>query len=124
MEREASRPKRLEVHTSLPSEYRPETQRANWNDWAAEHLPSNWKLKVVHWDRLETGGTLHARYILTDIGGIDYNWGTDEDPQEKTQVSLLDDSFWEILYKRFSWPDNTVPNTFVTESERILEIVG
>ena len=124
MDREASQPKRLEVHTSIPGDYRTDVQKGNWNNWAEEHLPSGWKLKVVHWERLETGGTLHARYILTDIGGIDYNWGTDEDPAEHSQVALLDDQFWGILYNRFSWPDGRVPQAFITAPERIFEIVG
>ena len=124
MEREASQPKRLELHTSLPYPYLPDVQKGNWQNWADEHLPSGWTIKVFHWEKLETGGTLHARYILSDIGGIDYNWGTDEDPNEQTQVSLLDDSFWEILYKRFSWPSDHTPETFISHPERIFEIVG
>jgi hypothetical protein len=101
LERNKSQLKRLEVHTRLPQEYCANTQKGNWQHWANSHLPSNWKLKIVHWQPLNTGGRMHARYILTDFGGLDYNWGTDADPQEYTQVSLLDDAFWEHLYQRF-----------------------
>lgn len=124
MEREARPPKRLEVHTELPEYYDPRVQRGNWNSWASEHLPSGWKLKVIHWKTLESGGTLHARYILTDFGGLDYNWGTDEDPSEKTQVALLDDSFWERLYGRFVWTAESVPKVFRDFPDRIVEITG
>jgi hypothetical protein len=124
MERECSPPKRLEVHTKLPDTYDSTIQRGNWNHWANEHLPSGWKLRIIHWDVLETGGTLHARYILTDYGGLDYNWGIDEDPAECTQVSLLDDSFWELLYGRFVWPVESVPKVFRDFPHRIIEITG
>ena len=124
LERESSQPKRIEVHTGLPSEFRADIQKANWNNWASEHLPSGWKIKVTHWEKIETGGKLHALYILTDFGGIDYNWGTDEDPDQHTQVSLLDDAFWQILYDRFALPDGRVPEAFRNSPERIFEILG
>ena len=67
---------------------------------------------------------MHARYILTEIGGLDYNWGTDADPQQFTQVSLLDDPFWERLYQRFCWLPEVPPDAFRNAPERVLEIVG
>lgn len=124
LEHECSPLKRLEVHTKLPDYYDPLIQRGNWTNWANEHLPSGWKLRVVHWNELETGGTLHARYILTDYGGLDYNWGIDEDPGEQTQVSLLDDSFWERLYRRFVWSSGSTPQVFRDFPNRIIEITG
>jgi hypothetical protein len=124
LERECPPPKRLEVHTKLPEHYDPSIQRGNWNHWANEHLPSGWKLRIVHWEELETGGTLHARYVLTDYGGLDYNWGIDEDPGEHTQVSLLDDPFWERLYRRFIWTVESTPQVFRDFPNRILDITG
>ncbi|MCH7225485.1 hypothetical protein [Haloferula sp. A504] len=123
LEREASRPARLEVHTSIArTTYNSELQKRHWDRWARDHLPSDWTLKVVHWKELETGGRLHARYILTDFGGIDYNWGTDEDPGEETQVGLLCDDFWLRLYNRFAWQDGNLPEPFQKETDRILTI--
>lgn len=124
MEREARPPKRLEVHTELPEPYNAGIQRRNWIRWADGHLPRGWKLKVVHWKTLESGGSLHARYILTDFGGLDYNWGIDEDPAEQTQVALLDDKFWMTLHDRFAWHDQKIPSDFCLFPERILEIDG
>jgi hypothetical protein len=124
IERESSRPKRIEVHTKMPGTYIAKTQRAHWRQWATEHLPSGWTIKVIHWEILETGSKLHARYILTDFGGIDYNWGVDEDPQEFTQVSLLDDSFWEKLYQRFAWFVESTPKVFCDFPDRVFEVTG
>lgn len=124
LEREARQPNRLEVHTSLPRPYDPELQQRNWNRWATEHLPSGWILKVIHWQTLESGGSLHARYILTDFGGLDYNWGTDEDPSEMTQVALLDDQFWKQLHDRFVWSDDKIPKDFQCFPQRVLKITG
>jgi len=67
---------------------------------------------------------MHARYILTDIGGLDYNWETDEDPQEYTQVTLLDDSFWERLYQRFAGVEGNPPPQLVQFPERSFAIEG
>ena len=116
------KPRRLEVHLGLPKPYRESIQQGNWNHWAREHLPFGWSLRVAHWDRLETGSKLHARYILTNIGGLDYNWGTDEDPAEHTQVSLLDDEFWEVLYRRYAWLPENMPKDFIKHPERILTV--
>lgn len=79
---------------------------------------------MIHWSALENGGTLHARYILTDFGGLDYHWGTDEDPSEKTQVALLDDGFWKTLHDRFAWSEEKMPSDFKSFPGRILEIIG
>lgn len=124
LEREGCLPKRLEVHTELPRVYDAGVQKRNWERWAESHLPSDWKLKISHWETLETGGRMHARYILTDIGGLDYNWGTDEDPSECTQVGLLDDSFWEKLYSRFAGDAGSPPQTLQNFPERSFEITG
>jgi hypothetical protein len=50
--------------------------------------------------------------------------GTDADPQEYTQVSLLDDAFWEQLYQRFCWLPDETPAVFRRAQERVFEIVG
>jgi hypothetical protein len=124
IERSGAKPSHIEVHTELPGVYNSGLQQRHWNRWAESHLPSNWTLKVVHWDKMETGSKMHARYILTDFGGLDYNWGTDEDPQEITQVSLLDDSFWQVLYRRFAWSEEFTPQIFRDFPDRILEVNG
>lgn len=124
IERSGARPSRIEVHTELPGMYDRDLQQRHWNRWAESHLPSHWTLKVVHWEKLETGSKMHARYILTDFGGLDYNWGTDEDPQEITQISLLDDPFWQELHRRFAWPAESMPQVFREFPDRIFEITG
>ncbi len=48
---------------------------------------------------------MHPRYILTDLGGLSYDWGLDEDPKEYTDVKLLDYEDWENKYKRWSSPN-------------------
>lgn len=116
------KPLRLEVHVALPRDYHASVQQNNWLRWAQRWLPPGWPIRVAHWDRLETGSKLHARYILTDIGGLDYNWGMDEAPSEHTQVSLLDDDLWELLYRRFAWQPENTPKDFSEHPERILTV--
>lgn len=124
IERSGGKPNRIEVHTELPPVYDREIQKRNWERWAAPHLPSNWTLKVVHWEKLETGSKMHARYILTDIGGLDYNWGTDEEANNYTQVSLLDDQFWQKMHTRFTWLSDTTPQVFRDFPDRVFEVTG
>ena len=124
IERIGGKPSRIEVHTGLPGVYDAALQRRHWNRWAESHLPSNWTLKVVHWEKLESGSKMHARYILTNFGGLDYNWGTDEDTHDKTQVSLLEDPFWLELYQRFAWSTESMPQVFRDFPDRMFEITG
>ena len=117
------KPKRIEVHTKLPPVYYPDTQKGNWKRWAEKaKVPEDWPITVVHWDKLETGSEMHARYILTNFGGLDYNWGTDEDPKDYTQVSLLDDLFWQKMYYRFAWTADTIPQVFRDHPDRVFEV--
>ena len=111
---EKSSPPRFEVHTKLPDPYYPEIHQKNWQKWADDNLPPGWTLEVIHWERVETGGNLHARYILTNLGGLDYNWGTDEAPDEWTQIALLDDIFWKRLFRRFKNREMVEPDRVFT----------
>jgi hypothetical protein len=44
----------------------------------AEHLPSRWKAAAFLWEEKEKGKRFHARYLLTDIGGVGSDYGLDE----------------------------------------------
>ena len=115
-------PPRLEVHASLKpfnGTFDRRIKQNQWQNWAEKNLPSGWSLKISYWDKIETGGTMHARYILTEIGGLDYNWGMDVDESEHTQVSLLEDTLWNKLYRRFAWPGQS-PNE--NQPKHVLEV--
>jgi hypothetical protein len=79
--------KRLEIHTTtnanvLPADY----QRLSC------FLPRGTMLTVLLWPSFPAVDALHARYILTERGGIGYDWGLDEgqSPDQMTEVRLVE----------------------------------
>jgi hypothetical protein len=57
----------------------------------ASPIPRGVVLKIVRWSEQAGGEKFHARYILTDIGGVRFDVGLDSgDPGQTTDVSLLD----------------------------------
>jgi hypothetical protein len=58
------------------------------NGWLPDVIPSNLHLRLVRW----RFGELHNRYILTDLGGIQFGQGLDEagdTDQPEDDISLL-----------------------------------
>lgn len=65
-------------------------------------VPPNKSLRIVRWKRRPGGESFHARYILTDIGGIRVDYGLDEGKDgETTDVGLLDDDLYEKRWKNY-----------------------
>ncbi len=86
-------PRRLELHLKHKQD------RQNDNDsWRglcvaklAPLIPKTFKMKVFAWKRKWDGDDMHARYILTERGGIKYDAGLDEGWVGKTtDVDLMD----------------------------------
>ena len=99
--------RRIEIHTTQPVDPC-EYERA----FAAE-LPPQSKLHIVQWSEPPEG--LHARYLLTELGGIKYDWGFDKGQQhtQLNEVILLQHQRWIELRTRFSSPPNGCGLTIV-----------
>jgi hypothetical protein len=69
----------------------------------AENLGNN-TLEVIRWNTFESEDNLHARYILTDKGGMKYDYGLDEksNSRETTDVSLLDETLYNKRREQYS----------------------
>lgn len=97
-------PKRLEVHTNRirnrDDVYRLGPQLSQWRTHVEPALPNGWNLDVCYWDTMPSGGKPHARFLLTEAGGICFDHGLDEGPGE-TLVTLLEDEVWEGLFRIF-----------------------
>ena len=85
-------PQRLELH--VEHTYKSDS----YEEWSADCernlsqiVPKGYSLKIIRWDEKYGGDKLHPRYILTEIGGIRYDYGLDEWEGEgqTTDVSLL-----------------------------------
>jgi len=57
-------------------------------------IPKDIKIKLYRWDFDDGGEGIHARYILTERGGMRIDWGLDSGREgQKTDVCLMDDIF-------------------------------
>ena len=63
------------------------------------------ELKVYRWRNREGGEKMHNRYVLTDIGGVQFGTGLDEGEEGTTDiVSLLSAEPYEKLYQDYAGP--------------------
>ena len=97
-------PRRLELHAEY--DYRKEQRReTDWQEGCTSNLhsliPEGSTMEVFRWETRPAGDIPHARYVLTEIGGIDYNYGLDEweSDGQTTNVSLLGPSVYEQRWK-------------------------
>lgn len=108
-------PKRFEVHTNRirnrDDVYRRGSQLSQWRTHIQPALPSGWNLDVCYWDKMPSGGKPHARFLLTEIGGIYYDHGLDEGLGQ-TLVTLLEDQVWDGLFRTFD--ARSLPGDFDT----------
>jgi hypothetical protein len=87
-------PRRLELHV----EYDDQKEQRRGTDWQRDCLqnlhpliPEGFKMEVFRWKTKPSGDKPHARYVLTEWGGIHYDYGLDEweGDGQTTDVSLL-----------------------------------
>ncbi|MCG3199133.1 MAG: hypothetical protein GHCLOJNM_03642 [bacterium] len=68
-------------------------------------LLPNISLSIFRWRDYAQGEILegfHARYILTELGGIRFDWGLDEDPKrKKTDVQILNHDLYTERWRDF-----------------------
>lgn len=89
-------PNRLELHVE---------DKGQDDDWWHEKcrkylpdcLPVDFSVAVYRWRKKPDGDKPHARYVLTELGGIRYDYGLDEweGDGQTTDVSLLSHSVYE-----------------------------
>ncbi len=81
--------RRIELHTA--SAIPMNTLRDKVERWVVRDIPRSHTLKVVRWEPIPGGDRPHARYVLTDRGGIFVDSGLDEgDAGTTTNIGLLD----------------------------------
>jgi hypothetical protein len=102
--------RRIEIHT---------TQSVDQRDYErafALDLPPQSKLYVFRWDEPPEG--LHARYLLTDLGGIKFDWGFDKGQlhTQLNEVILLQHQRWVELHARYASPPPSCVPTVVNSA--------
>ena len=88
--------RRFEIHTRKAKPFSADVQHAHFRRAFQSVLPTNTKLRVFFWDHAEQGERMHPRFLLTEFGGLQYDYGLDEGRHvgEKTVVATLEHALW------------------------------
>ncbi len=92
--------KRLELHTGKANCFDREHQKAIYQRNLELAVPSGVLLTVCFWPNTSDGQRLHPRFVLTERGGVHFDYGLDEGPGT-TLVSLLDHKVFLELRKQY-----------------------
>lgn len=88
-------------------------------------VPRDWELTFFRWSPRSPGEAMHARYILTEVGGLRVDHGLDEGgPGETTDVSILDRVLHSDRLNDYLWPAATGSRTVYDLVDRIRIIGG
>jgi hypothetical protein len=95
---------RIEIHSEYDFENDPEL--SEWQELCrtalAPLIPKELKIKVIRWTEKFGGEKIHARYVLTNLGGLRYETGLDEgNTGETTDVSILDKTLFERRWDNY-----------------------
>lgn len=78
---------------------------------------------LKRWRQNQSGEQLHDRYILTNIGGVEFSKGLDDDGNDpvgdRVKVTLLDRDSYNLL-----WAQYAGPNPAFELAEEPIEVVG
>jgi hypothetical protein len=82
----------------------PEVQLNVFANEMVGYLPKSWKFNVCLWSEKLSGRKFHARYVLTDVGGVGSDYGLDQgnSPSDVTDLYLLPDPVRVGLIEDFS----------------------
>ena len=76
--------------------------------WLKPQLQPNTSVRLYRWTSWHSSSDFfHARYILTERGGVRIDWGLDSGKAgQKTDVTLLDDDMWNQTWNMFQFDDS------------------
>ena len=94
----------VQVHACADTRISGEEWQRRCEEYLPGGVPAGITVRLIRWGHLPGGDRLHARYVLTELGGIRFDYGTDtykDSQEETTDVSLVDpgvrDSRWNQL---------------------------
>ena len=99
-------PDRIEIHTSDGVKF--EHFRKAIEAKLPGIIPFGFKVKVIRWRQRQEGPELHDRYIITDIGGVEFSKGLDTGKKGATEkITLLGKKSYTMYWHRYcgSFPD-------------------
>jgi hypothetical protein len=115
--------RRCELHVDRPPDDTVlENRKYHSQRQLAEVVPVGTTLHLHFWSRKPAGEKLHPRFLLTELGGIQFDYGLDagEGPGDTTIVTLMDHELWQVVRA-----DYTVPSpSFAITPDCIVRIAG
>jgi hypothetical protein len=82
-------------------------------------IPAGKMVRFYRWQEREASEVFHARYILTNCGGVSFDYGLDEGEEgQTTDVSLLDTTLYQKRWDNFQ--RGTAPYELADE----IEVIG
>jgi len=99
--RESSSVQSLEIHLGLErdAELNKEAQQNNYRRWLDGLIPENLQISLHWWSQSEAEN-IHPRFVLTDVGGLHFDYGTDPG-LGTTIVHLMKRPLWENALRRY-----------------------
>lgn len=92
--------RRIELHTG--TKYSKVVLESDCKKWIMPRLPSGVSIKFYMWQERISGEKFHARYVLTERGGIRFDVGLDSgDAGQTTDVSLLTNALHSLRWADF-----------------------
>ena len=109
--------RRLELHTARPEPFLRGVQEANYRRNLELSVPAGVTLTVCFWPGLPDGERMHPRFVLTERGGVHFDYGLDEGPG-RTLVSLLEHEVFLQLRREYR------PESRVFGTSEVITITG
>lgn len=96
----------LEIHTEKKWTFNRQNREDHLCRAFQNVIPSGTTLRVHFWQQRPGGEKLHPRFLLTEMGGLQYDYGLDEgDSQhEPTVVTLMDHGLWQKVRADYHSP--------------------
>jgi hypothetical protein len=95
-----------EIHTRFRDGMNCSAVEAHYQRYLGRDLPAGLNVRIGHWNEALAIGKLHPRYLITDIGGIKFDYGFDADtgPLERNEAILLHHERTLELIARYTTP--------------------
>jgi len=94
----------IEVHSSADLYNAPSAEyfEEQCTNKLKDSIPHGWRVCFKRWKQKPSGKKLHDRYLITDIGGVSFSKGLDEESEGDTQqISLLKVNTYKTVYEDY-----------------------
>ncbi|HUP79233.1 MAG TPA: hypothetical protein VM260_11825 [Pirellula sp.] len=97
------RDRTIEIHASKLKSKPIEEIKSEITKRLLSKLPIFREITVVLWDADEFSKKIHARYVLTNLGGMRFDYGLQRDDDEETEVELMSNDLYDDRWSDFDF---------------------